>query len=60
MPEGIRGVESLIPFDRDLSPGERWTTLRKADLMEEVFVCEVKVDGAEGMAPTKSFQQVSW
>jgi exopolyphosphatase / guanosine-5'-triphosphate,3'-diphosphate pyrophosphatase len=39
--------------DRDLSL-ERWTALRKADLMEEVFGCEVKVDGAEGMAPTKS------
>jgi exopolyphosphatase/guanosine-5'-triphosphate,3'-diphosphate pyrophosphatase len=41
--------------DRDLAL-ERWTALRKADLMEEVFACEVKVDGAEGMAPTKSFQ----
>lgn len=54
-------MERLSPAgDRDLSLGEWWTTLRKADLMEEVFVCEVKVDGAEGMSPTKSFQQVSW
>ena len=35
---------------------ERWTALRKADLMEDVFGCEVKVDGAEGMGPAKSFQ----
>jgi exopolyphosphatase/guanosine-5'-triphosphate,3'-diphosphate pyrophosphatase len=45
----------LTTGNRDLSL-ERWTALRKADLMEEVFACEVKVDGAEGMAPTKSFQ----
>lgn len=35
---------------------ERWTALRKADLMEEAFGVEVKVDGAEAMAPSKSFQ----
>jgi exopolyphosphatase/guanosine-5'-triphosphate,3'-diphosphate pyrophosphatase len=33
---------------------ERWTALRKADLMEDVFECDVKVDGAEGVAPPRA------
>ncbi len=34
---------------------ERWTALRKADLMEDVFECDVKVDGAEGVIPPRAF-----
>ncbi len=34
---------------------ERWTALRKADLMEDAFECVVKVDGAEGMSDTRVF-----
>jgi exopolyphosphatase/guanosine-5'-triphosphate,3'-diphosphate pyrophosphatase len=30
---------------------ERWTALRKSDLMEDVFECDVKVDGAEVIPP---------
>ena len=33
---------------------ERWTALRKADLMEDVFECDVKVDGAEAVAPPRA------
>jgi len=40
--------------DLDLSL-ERWTALRKADLMEDVFECDVKVDGAEGVTPPKAW-----
>jgi exopolyphosphatase/guanosine-5'-triphosphate,3'-diphosphate pyrophosphatase len=41
-----------VGADLDLSL-ERWTALRKADLMEDVFECDVKVDGAEGVTPPK-------
>jgi exopolyphosphatase/guanosine-5'-triphosphate,3'-diphosphate pyrophosphatase len=40
--------------DVDLSL-ERWTAQRKADLMEEVFECDVKVDGAEGISLPRAF-----
>jgi exopolyphosphatase / guanosine-5'-triphosphate,3'-diphosphate pyrophosphatase len=33
---------------------ERWTALRKADLMEDVFECDVRVDGAEGVVPPRA------
>jgi hypothetical protein len=41
--------------DVDLSL-ERWTAQRKADLMEEVFECDVKVDGAEGISLPRAFR----
>jgi exopolyphosphatase/guanosine-5'-triphosphate,3'-diphosphate pyrophosphatase len=34
---------------------ERWTAQRKADLLEDVLEREVRVDGAEGVTPRKTF-----
>ncbi len=51
----LRAVPLAAMADADLSL-ERWTALRKADLMEEVFECDVRIDGTEGMVPAKSFQ----
>lgn len=34
---------------------ERWTAQRKADLMEDAFECDVRVDGAEGAGALKGF-----
>jgi len=51
---GLRAVPSPAGLTADLAL-ERWTALRKADLMEDVFECEVRVDGAEGVAPPKAY-----
>lgn len=48
----LRAVPSPEGLNADLAL-ERWTALRKADLMEEEFACEVRVDGAEGLAPPR-------
>ncbi len=48
----LRAVPSPEGLTADLGL-ERWTALRKADLMEDVFECEVRVDGAEGIAPSR-------
>ena len=51
----LRAIPDSRAPDGDLSL-ERWTAQRKADLLEDVFGTEVRVDGAEAMAPQKSFQ----
>ncbi len=52
----LRAVQDpRVGPDSDLSL-ERWTALRKADLMEDVFAVEVRVDGAEGLGAAKAFQ----
>lgn len=50
----LRAIANPALPDVDLSL-ERWTALRKADLMEDVFECDVKVDGAEGVTPPKAW-----
>ncbi len=49
----LRAVANPKAAEASLSL-ERWTALRKADLMEDVFECDVKVDGAEGVAPPRA------
>ncbi|MBL8603548.1 MAG: Ppx/GppA family phosphatase [Myxococcales bacterium] len=48
----LRAIAAPDRLGDDLSL-ERWTALRKADLMEDVFEHEVRVDGSESLAPPK-------